>query len=336
MAKLQKKYKRPVIILRKKAEGVNSIEELSSRIKSDCDVEVICCPQHSVSIKGMLANIRFIRTIKAPVYHILAPSEAYLLPFFRKGRKILTYHDLGTLYHGRNWFYSFMRILLLVVIPGFFADKITFVSRKTEKEYTERIRHVSSEKMKIIYNAYDKRLVPQKRLKKDVFTILAVGTDERKNLSSTIKAVEGLDIKLHIIGKLTKEQKELLKMKNIVYENSYDVPFEEIVNAYNDCDIVSFPTRYEGFGLPVIEANVMEKPVIAGDIDVIREVAHNAALFVNPDSVKEIRKAVIRLMEDADMKEMLVQNGRKNAKRFSPEKIAEQYNQLYKEEMEKN
>ena len=333
MVMIQKKYNRPVIILRKKAEGVNSIEELAWRIKSDCDVKVVCCPQHSVSVKGMLANIRFIRTIRAPVYHVLAPSEAYLLPFCRKGRKILTYHDLGTLYQGRNWLYSFLRMLLLAVIPGFFADKIIFVSRQTKNEYIRRIRYISPRKIKIIYNAYDKRLVPEAKVENNVFTIIVIGTDERKNLSGTIKAVKGLNVKLHIIGKLTKIQEDLLRINKIAYENAYDVSFEEIVHAYNNCDIVSFPTRYEGFGLPVIEANVMRKPVIAGDIDVMREVAQNAALLVNPDSINDIRKAVIQLMEDTDIQKMLIRNGRKNAERFSPERITEKYNQLYKEEM---
>ena len=224
-------------------------------------------------------------------------------------------------------------MLLLAVIPGFFADKIIFVSRQTKNEYIRRIRYISPRKMKIIYNAYDKRLVPEAKVENNVFTILVIGTDERKNLSGTIKAVKGLNVKLHIIGKLTKIQEDLLKINKIAYENAYDVSFEEIVHAYNNCDIVSFPTRYEGFGLPVIEANVMRKPVIAGDIDVMREVAQNAALFVNPDSINDIRKAVIQLMEDTDIQKMLIRNGRKNAERFSPERITEKYNQLYKEEM---
>ena len=111
MVMIQKKYNRPVIILRKKAEGVNSIEELAWRIKSDCDVKVVCCPQHSVSVKGMLANIRFISTIMVPAYHDLATIEAYLMTFCRKERKILKYHALGTLYQHRNIFRQSTNIL---------------------------------------------------------------------------------------------------------------------------------------------------------------------------------------------------------------------------------
>ncbi len=77
-----KQINRPVIILRKKMEGENSIEELAGQIAEYTNAVIIHCPDVSVSISGIIHNIKFFRGIRAPLYHLMTPSEAYLLPFF--------------------------------------------------------------------------------------------------------------------------------------------------------------------------------------------------------------------------------------------------------------
>lgn len=322
-------YKKPVIILRKKIFGENSIEEIAFRIKAFVDVEIIILPYSSTSLAGILRNIVYVRQILAPVYHILHPSEAYLLPFLSHGRRIITYHDLGTRYSGRNHFYKWARILTGITPSKYFADYITFVSKQTLNEYKKKISRVNSSKLRLIYNSYDKRLVPCSSKDHDKFTVLQIGTSDRKNIDGTIEAVKGLDIKLDIIGKLKKEQIQKMEEYNIDYINRFDIPFEGIVNAYINCDIVCFPTFYEGFGVPVLEANVMERPVISSDIDIIHEIGQSAVYYINPHSIQCIRKAIIELMENEELRKQLIEAGKINAQRFEPEKIYKQYEKLY-------
>lgn len=131
------------------------------------------------------------------------------------------------------------------------------------------------------------------------------------------------------MGRLSAKQKDELKKSRLAYENYTDIPFEKIVDLYNRCNMVSFPSKYEGFGLPVIEANAMGKAVVCGNIGVLREVGNDAALFVDPDNEENIRKAVVCLMKDDNLRNSLIQAGYQNAQRFSPKKIYTQYRQLY-------
>ena len=320
----------PVVILRKKTEGENSLEEIAYRLKRTVGVRVVQCPSASTSIAGLARNILFVRKIRAPLYHIIAPSEAYLLPFLKGGKKIITYHDMGLILKGRNRLYSAARRMIQILPSRYFADCITFVSKHTEREYLQLCPGTSRRKLAVIYNAYDERLKRDDLSENNAcFTILHVGTAERKNLDGMIRACRGLKVSFLIVGRLSAQQKDELKKSRLAYENYADIPFEKIVDLYNRCNMVSFPSKYEGFGLPVIEANAMGKAVVCGNIGVLREVGNDAALFVDPDNEENIRKAVVCLMKDDNLRNSLIQAGYQNAQRFSPKKIYTQYRQLY-------
>ena len=322
-------FHKPLLIIRKKPEGENSIEEFANRIKRYLDVDIVTCPCASVTIKGLWENIRFARTLRAPVYHIVSPGEAYLLPFLSGGKRIITYHDLGTRYASRNALYRFVRIATGITPSKYFADYITFVSGQTCREYTEHVGTCRSGGMKIIYNSYDDRLVPAEKTGRNKFTVLQIGTADRKNIMGTIEAVRGLDVKLNIIGKLKEKHIQKLEAYHIDYSNRTDIPYEDVVKAYRDCDVVCFPTFYEGYGLPVLEANVMKRPVIAGDIGIIREIGGRAVFYADPYDIKSIRNAIVTLEKDRDLRQRLVEEGVRNAGRFAPEKIYGQYQKIY-------
>ena len=79
----------------------------------------------------------------------------------------------------------------------------------------------------------------------------------------------------------------------------------------------------------------MHKPIIAGDIPVLHEIGENAAFFVNPNSVEEIRTAIKRLMMDEGLRTQLVESGIENAKKYEHRHIACLYKKLYEELLEK-
>ena len=87
---------------------------------------------------------------------------------------------------------------------------------------------------------------------------------------------------------------------------------------------------YEGFGLPILEAQATGRPVITSNEASMPEVAGDAAILVNPYEVVEIKEAVEKIISDKKLREDLIKKGIENIKRFTPEKIAENYASLYR------
>jgi glycosyltransferase involved in cell wall biosynthesis len=104
----------------------------------------------------------------------------------------------------------------------------------------------------------------------------------------------------------------------------------ELVAAYQRCDMVVFVSLYEGFGLPILEAQAMGRPVITSNFGAMREAAGDGALLVDPYSVEEIRAAIMRIRNEPGLREELVRKGRENAERFRADAIALKYAQIYR------
>lgn len=323
-----------VIFLRQPLPGENSIEEFARRISRSTGAVVKVLPFDSRKISSMIKNIRFAKIEQGAVNHIANGKEGYLLPFIG-GKRIITYHDLGTLKNSRNAIYKFFKLLFNVFPSRHFADAVTFVSEQTKREYIMTVHPKSLDNLFVIYNSYDERLVPsvnsaaKLNLRNDAPVILHVGTGMRKNLEGLILACEDLHIKLLIVGRLSEKQERLLSEKKIKFENLHDISFEQIVECYKKCDIVSFPTFYEGFGLPVIEAQVMRKPLISSDIEIIHEVGGDGVFYVDPNNIGSIRDGIIHLTSDKELCETLVAAGIENVKRFSNAVVMKQYKELY-------
>ena len=129
-------------------------------------------------------------------------------------------------------------------------------------------------------------------------TILHIGTKANKNLEGVFRAITNLPIQLVVIGAMTKEQQLLADSSGVEYENYYNLPYSKVLELYTLADVVTFPSFYEGFGMPILEANLIGIPVLASDIDVLHEVAGNAAYFINPYSIEDIRHGVIELLDN--------------------------------------
>jgi glycosyltransferase involved in cell wall biosynthesis len=105
---------------------------------------------------------------------------------------------------------------------------------------------------------------------------------------------------------------------------------EELVAAYRRSDMVVFASLYEGFGLPILEAQAMGRPVITSNFGAMREAAGDGALLVDPYSVEEIRAAIMRIKNEPGLREELVCKGRENAEKFRADPIALKYAQIYR------
>jgi glycosyltransferase involved in cell wall biosynthesis len=107
------------------------------------------------------------------------------------------------------------------------------------------------------------------------------------------------------------------------------------VNEYRNADIVAFCSTYEGFGLPIIEAQAMRTPVVVSNLSPMNAVAGAGAAFVDPYEVASIRAGILKIIDDAEYRDDVVRTGTNNSKRFDSADIALQYADIYRQIIER-
>jgi glycosyltransferase involved in cell wall biosynthesis len=160
---------------------------------------------------------------------------------------------------------------------------------------------------------------------------MTVGTKSNKNLEGIIAAVEGLNCQLLIVGRLSKAQLALLQKSEITYENLTGATDQQIIDAYRSCDVLCFPSFFEGFGMPIIEAQATGRPVITSNYGAMKEVAGEGALLVDPYSSQDIKNALLKVIEDHSSRNDLIQKGLKNAGTHQPVMLCRHYADIYEQ-----
>ncbi len=261
----------------------------------------------------------------------------------------VTIHDLTlSLFAGRKmrkWHHK-LAYNLTIKSATKRAKKIVAVSEHTKKDIVKHL-HIPKEKIQVVYNGVDpkfklirelEKLTPTlKKYKIEKPFLLYTGVwRSHKNLPRLIEAFnilrkeKRLDIQLVITGKpdpLHPEVKEAVK--NLQLEE--DVIFtgivseEELIHLYNAASIFVFPSLYEGFGLPVLEAMSCGTPVAAANTSSIPEVCgkDNAVLF-NPKNSQEIAESITMLYKNVEMQVALIERGIRRSSEFSWRKAAEE------------
>jgi len=261
------------------------------------------------------------------VYHVTGDVH-FLTYLLKKNRTILTIHDCVILERTKGftrWLYKFF----WYSIPLRKSKIITAVSEATKKEILKYV-NCNPEKIIVIPDCISEKFKPvPKRFDKEKPVILQIGTTQNKNLPRLIEAIKDIPCKLEIVGQLDEQIIHLLEKYKIEYENYVNLSEDELIERYNNCDIVTFVSTYEGFGMPIIEANAVGRPVITGNIFSMPEVAGEAACLVNPLDVNDIRNGILKILNDENYRSSLVVNGFKNTERFSTNEIVRKYTKLY-------
>lgn len=243
-------------------------------------------------------------------------------------KSVLTVHDTVSLdFHKMCHVKKFVFKWLWYRIPLKFATKVVCISEETRRCVE---RYTSRRDIIVIHNAIDPIFYQSdKDLSQKPKRVLLIGTNPNKNLERTFDALKGIDCEVTIVGRLSESQLSVIERNNIKYEIKTGLSDEQIVEEYVNADIVSFVSLFEGFGMIVIEANKVGRPVITSDIPVLREVAGDAAYFVDPTSVESIRNGFLQLLVDANLRQSLVEKGYENVKRFDVNNIRNQWINLY-------
>ncbi len=281
------------------------------------------------SLKVILKNIAYVRKLKGDVFHITGNAHFFVL--FLPGKKsVLTIHDLVMLEHYPKGIRHFLYKLFWVRLPAMHAAAVTCGSEKARDEILAVCPKLAG-KLQVVQNSYAGFYkAAGYEFHAQCPSVLVVGTGWNKNLKRIILAVRDILCRLDIVGKLDSEMTALLEKYQIAYQNYTDISNQEMLQRYRECDLLCFPSEYEGFGVPIIEAQAVGRPVITSDLRPMRDVAGDAAILVNPKSTQEIRNAVLKIFQDGDLRTELIQKGRINAGKYAPEKTAKQYADIYK------
>lgn len=285
----------------------------------------------------------------------------------KKCKHIITFHDLSFKQHPK--FFSFSRkiwhFLTFSRQQAKRADKIIADSNST-KEDLIKIYKIKSDKIKTIYLGVNKSFKPiSKKIHSKFKTILYFGTIEpRKNLLSIIKAFEYLkrssnpqglekawkeldgvnankivglfdDLKLVIAGSRGWLYKDIFKTVEIS-KYKHDIIFTGIIEdkdklyLYNSANVFVYPSFFEGFGFPPLEAMACGVPTIVSNASSLPEVVGNGAIMVDPYNVDELSFAIKEILENKNLREDLIKKGLKQAKKFDWNKTAKQVLEVFK------
>ena len=263
---------------------------------------------------------------------------AHTVPMIHPGRTVVTIHGLEYEFCPEG--YSFWERIYMhssIMFSCRVASTVICVSENTKKDVM-KLYGVSEEKIVVISEGYESKYQVS-GIKYDVLNteygiqntpyLLFIGRlEERKNVVRMIEAFESVKEKYQIphelvlVGKPGYGYKRIQyqvsrsKYKNAIIEKGY-VTEEEKWGFLKHADVFLFPTLYEGFGIPVLEAQSVGVPVVTSNISSLPEVAGDGAVFVDPESVESIAEGMYRILSDQELRSAIIEKATRNAGRFS-------------------
>jgi glycosyltransferase involved in cell wall biosynthesis len=309
------------------------------------------------TLKGYFAFRAIVQRMECDLVHV---PHLFWMPRNMPCPYVVTVHDvLEHMYRTRE--HSSMRRSLHFqftrrALKG--ASRILAVSQFTKSE-VEKLFQIPSEKIQVVYNAIDERFLRGHASEQDrqilaeryqityPFVLYAGSVAPHKNVTRIIEAFSALkteldkedklkDVKLIIIGDDLSGRPDLRRtvirsgMQNDVRFLGF-VPIEVLRVFYDAAKVFVFPSLYEGFGLPPLEAMAHGTPVITSNTSSLPEVTGNAAVLVNPENVFEIMRGIHCALVDNALREKLKQRSYEQSARFSWELSVRRIQQVYRE-----
>lgn len=313
-----------VFVYRKQQPDAFSIEELFRNVARELRKQVEVIEYEVGERSALVCDVRKLRALKADVYHVTADIN-YFVPMLPKGRTVLTVPDIGHYLFGLRGVKRQIYKWLWLIWPIWDADVVTCISEETQRNICTHL-NFPADRLVVIPCCYSPLFQPvTKAFNSTCPTILQVGTKSYKNVPRLVRALKGIRCRLVLIGNIDSELAGVLAEYGTDYVNRVNLTHEELVREYVACDIVSFVSIGEGFGVPIIEAQAVGRPLLTSDVSPLRDVAGSGACLADPLSEDSIRAGISHLIEDESYRVDLVAKGLLNAQRFSPVSTAERY-----------
>ena len=251
--------------------------------------------------------------------------ESFRLPFFNNyyNKSILTIHDLRFL----HWQFSGYKKFFKYLYCKFFLSKVDHFIAVSKTTKNQLISLLGNRNITVVENGID--IKDFKKIKKNTVNklkkkynigsefIFTVGHFENRknflNLILSMKNISNQKIKLIIAGNASSKEEIRLKKKlqNTIYENKLNyrvmllsnVGDEEIKSLYSMCKLFVFPSVYEGFGIPILEAMAYNKKIVLSNIEPFREIiSYDKRFFFDPENIKDISKKIKMNLNNTNIK----------------------------------
>lgn len=260
-------------------------------------------------------------------------------------KKVVTIHDLifvrypqyYSFFDRKIHFWKFKKAAEM-------ADKIIAISEQTKRDIIQYLK-VPENKIEVIYqgchHAFKEQQSPEQiqaakeKYKLPERFILNVGTiEDRKNLLNVVKAINGTGIPLVVVGRKTKYYQ---KIENYLKKNKMEqqvqflegVSMDELAVIYKLADIFVYPSFFEGFGIPIIEALFSNTVVVTSNTSCLPEAGGKDSVYIDPDNELDIRAKIRFLWDNESERKRRAEKGFEFVQKFNDEQIAKELIHLY-------
>jgi asparagine synthase (glutamine-hydrolysing) len=321
---------RVAMIFRERRKGAYSIEGIFDGIARELSKRADVVRYELGSRWRVLWDAYRLRRLRADVYHVTGDVH-YMIALLPRDKTLLTVHDiyhyLAQLRGLRRWLYKW----IWLIVPMRLARKVTTISDETSRTIRTHLP-IRDRDLTVVPDCVS----PSFRADPRPFdarepVVLQVGTRPNKNVANVVKALRGLPCRLSVIGAMDVATRAELEAAGVSYETGEHLSEDEMVRRYRSADIVCFASLYEGFGMPVLEAQATGRPLITSDIEPMKSIAGGGACLVDPRSPESIRGAVRRILDDDAFRSGLVDRGFVNVSRYSQEHVTRQYYEIYRD-----
>ena len=329
-----KKYIVTLLFRKLRDTGNFSIETSFERMQqcfpsvSDFELKKYTVSYFSNGIISRILGVLEARRNSTDINHMTGDAH-YLVLGLPKNRTILTIHDCGFMNHP-NYFARFLLKWFWLKLPVKHCRYVTAVSFATKQDIIN-YTGCNPEKVIVIPTVITDELSKVEKIFNEACPrILHIGLAPNKNFEKHVEAISDLNCELHIIGKLESYHKNILNEYGINWTAEYNISQEDMQRAYTESDILIFASTLEGFGMPIIEAQPVGRPVITSNLSSMPEVAGEGACLVDPYDVNSIKQGVHKVISNKHYRDAIIEKGYSNVTKYQAESVAIQYENLYK------